>query len=159
MKTNFNSVLDQLDKGLSLKSYIFGIIMIIISSFAMLSNIFALLVINKFKKNNEAKGKQKEDKPKEEERIITTQIPLNTEGNDGGALNTEQEQEKEKFNDNEQITESEPDKNVNTTQLPINKEGLFGNDVEITDREQEKEEVSINKGKIIEPQEITGYVE
>lgn len=159
MKTNFNSVLDQLDNGLSLKSYIFGIIMIIISSFAMLSNIFALLVINKFKKNNEAKDKPKENKPKEEERIITTQIPLNTEGNDGGALNTKQEQEKEKFNDNEQITESEPDKNVNTTQLPINKEGLFGNDVEITDREQEKEEVSINKGKIIEPQEITGYVE
>ena len=133
MKTNFNSVLDQLDNGLSLKSYIFGIIMIIISSFAMLSNIFALLVINKFKKNNEAKDKPKEDKPKEEERIITTQIPLNTEGNDGGALNTEQEQEK--VNGNEQITESEPDKNVNTTQLPINKEGLFGNEVAITDRE------------------------
>jgi hypothetical protein len=157
MKTNFNSVLDQLDNGLSLKSYIFGIIMIIISSFAMLSNIFALLVINKFKKNNEAKGKQKEDKPKEEERTITTQIPLNTEGNDGGALNTEQEQEK--VNGNEQITESEPDKNVNTTQLPINKEGLFGNEVAITDREQEKEEVSIDKGKIIEPQGITVDVE
>ena len=155
MKTNFNSVLDQLDNGLSLKSYIFGIIMIIISSFAMLSNIFALLVINKFKKNNEAKDKPKKDKPKEEERMITTQIPLNTEGNGGGALNTEQE----KVNGNEQISESEPDKNVNTTQLPINKEGLFGNEVVITDREQEKEEVSIDKGKIIEPQGITVDVE
>ena len=50
MKTNFNSLLDQLDNGLSSKSFTFGIIIIIMSGVAMLSNLIVLIVINKFKK-------------------------------------------------------------------------------------------------------------
>ena len=68
MKTNFNSLLDQLDNGLSSKSFTFGIIIIIMSGVAMLSNIIVLIVINKFKKINskEDKGKDK-DKSEEQE--------------------------------------------------------------------------------------------
>ena len=68
MKTNFNSLLDQLDNGLSSNSFTFGIIIIIMSGVAMLSNIIVLIVINKFKKINskEDKGKDK-DKSEEQE--------------------------------------------------------------------------------------------
>jgi hypothetical protein len=58
MKTNFNSLLDQLDNGLSSKSFTFGIIIIIMSGVAMLSNIIVLIVINKFKKKDVKKDKK-----------------------------------------------------------------------------------------------------
>lgn len=58
MKTNFNSLLDQLDNGLSSKSFTFGIIIIIMSGVAMLSNLIVLIVINKFKKKDSKKDKE-----------------------------------------------------------------------------------------------------
>ena len=58
MKTNFNSLLDQLDNGLSSNSFTFGIIIIIMSGVAMLSNIIVLIVINKFKKKDVKKDKK-----------------------------------------------------------------------------------------------------
>lgn len=70
MKTNFNSLLDQLDNGLSSKSFTFGIIIIVMSGVAMLSNIIVIIVINKFKKKD-----SKKDKEEAEQKALEVQKP------------------------------------------------------------------------------------
>ena len=103
MKTNFNSLLDQLDNGLSLKSFIFGIIMIIMSSFAMVSNIFALIVINKFKKNPSEKKQEEKQEDKHGASTTTVAAVQNNEGFMGGIVMTEEE----RFNKKEEKIEPE----------------------------------------------------
>lgn len=51
MKYNFESLLEQIENGLSKKAFNCGIVLLIISFVGSLSNIFALIVINKFQRN------------------------------------------------------------------------------------------------------------
>ena len=57
MKTNIHSLLDQIDNAFSLKVKLCGIIIIAISLLALISNLFVIIVINKFKGSSNSKDK------------------------------------------------------------------------------------------------------
>ena len=59
MKTNIHSLLDQIDNAFSSNVKLCGSIIIIISLMALISNLFVMIVINKFRGNSHhAKDKQ-----------------------------------------------------------------------------------------------------
>ena len=58
MQTNVHSLLDQIDNAFSSKVKLCGIIIITISLIALISNLFVVIVINKFNGSSNSKDKQ-----------------------------------------------------------------------------------------------------